>query len=288
MGFGQLVIGPPGSGKTTYCNGMQQFLTSSGRKVAVINLDPANDSLPYECKIDVSELIRLEDVMEHHELGPNGGLMFCMEYIEKNIDWLLKKLIVLDAEKYYFLFDCPGQVELYTHHNSIKHIVEKLQKLNYRITAVNLIDSFHCGTASNYISVVLLSLNTMMQLELPHINVLSKIDLIEQNQKLAFNLDYYTDVLDLKHIRKSLDKSLDKKYKKLNKALCDVIEDYRLVAFSTLNIQDKESVCNLVKLIDKSNGYIYGGLSAGNDSIFNVAVGAGDWEYRYPFRIKNY
>ena len=31
--FGQLVIGPPGSGKTTYCNGMQQYLLSLGRKV---------------------------------------------------------------------------------------------------------------------------------------------------------------------------------------------------------------------------------------------------------------
>ncbi|KAL6511588.1 GPN-loop GTPase qqt1 [Orobanche gracilis] len=47
MGFGQVVIGPPGSGKTTYCNGMSQFLQLFGRKVAVINLDPANEALPY-------------------------------------------------------------------------------------------------------------------------------------------------------------------------------------------------------------------------------------------------
>jgi len=36
--FGQLVIGPPSSGKTTYCNVMSNFLKSLGRKVAVINL----------------------------------------------------------------------------------------------------------------------------------------------------------------------------------------------------------------------------------------------------------
>ena len=30
MVFGQVVIGPPGSGKTTYCNGMSQFLSLLG------------------------------------------------------------------------------------------------------------------------------------------------------------------------------------------------------------------------------------------------------------------
>ena len=31
MSFGQLVIGPPGAGKTSYCNAMQHFLTQQGR-----------------------------------------------------------------------------------------------------------------------------------------------------------------------------------------------------------------------------------------------------------------
>lgn len=73
MPFGQLVIGPPGSGKTTYCNGMQQYMSLLGRKVAIVNLDPANDALPYECAIDVGELVSLEAVMQSMRLGPNGG-----------------------------------------------------------------------------------------------------------------------------------------------------------------------------------------------------------------------
>ncbi|KAF6344630.1 GPN-loop GTPase 2 [Rhinolophus ferrumequinum] len=44
--FGQAVIGPPGSGKTTYCLGMSEFLRALGRPVAVVNLDPANEGLP--------------------------------------------------------------------------------------------------------------------------------------------------------------------------------------------------------------------------------------------------
>jgi hypothetical protein len=73
MPFGQVVIGPPGSGKTTYCAGMQQFMRAAGRKVAVVNLDPANDELPYDAAVDISELVALEEVMEHYRLGPNGG-----------------------------------------------------------------------------------------------------------------------------------------------------------------------------------------------------------------------
>lgn len=57
--FGQAVIGPPGAGKTTYCSGMAAFLRARGRACAVVNLDPANDLLPYEADVDVAELVKL-------------------------------------------------------------------------------------------------------------------------------------------------------------------------------------------------------------------------------------
>ena len=41
--FGQIIIGPPGSGKSTYCTGYLDFLTALGRRACVVNLDPAND-----------------------------------------------------------------------------------------------------------------------------------------------------------------------------------------------------------------------------------------------------
>ncbi|KAL6503665.1 GPN-loop GTPase qqt1 [Orobanche gracilis] len=170
MVFGQVVIGPPGSGKTTYCNGMSQFLNLIGRKVAIINLDPANDLLPYECAVNIEDLVKLSDVMAEHSLGPNGGLVYCMDYLEKNIDWLQAKL-------------------------------EPLLKL----TAVHLVDAHLCSDPGKYISALLLSLSTMLHLELPHVNVLSKIDLIESYGKLAFNLDFYTDVQDLSYLQHHLD-----------------------------------------------------------------------------------
>jgi hypothetical protein len=46
--------------------------------------------------------------MEEHELGPNGGLVYCMEYLLENVDWLEQKIHQLNSN--YLLIDCPGQV----------------------------------------------------------------------------------------------------------------------------------------------------------------------------------
>jgi hypothetical protein len=47
-----------------------------------------------------------------------------------------------------------------------------------QLAAVHLVDAHHITDASKYVALLLLSLRTMLQLELPHINVLSKIDLL--------------------------------------------------------------------------------------------------------------
>jgi GTPase SAR1 family protein len=98
----------------------------------VVNLDPANDAIPYPCAIDISSLITLQDVMNEHGLGPNGGMLYCMEYLEANFDWLEERLKELGDDA-YVLFDLPGQVELSTNHESLRRIVEKLTKAGFRV-----------------------------------------------------------------------------------------------------------------------------------------------------------
>ncbi|XP_040501493.1 GPN-loop GTPase 2-like [Ursus maritimus] len=203
--FGQAVIGPPGSGKTTYCLGMSEFLRALGRRVAVVNLDPANEGLPYECAVDVSELVGLGDVMDALRLGPNGGLLYCMEYLEANLDWLRAKLEPLRG--HYFLFDCPGQVELCTHHGALRSIFSQMAQWDLRVRLgssrlllqmeelrqggqmprphVTQRDSHYCTDPAKFISVLCTSLATMLHVELPHVNLLSKMDLIEHYGKLG-------------------------------------------------------------------------------------------------------
>jgi GPN-loop GTPase len=57
---------------------MKQFLDELGRTCDVINLDFANDHVPYETSIDVRDLVELDKVMDELDLGPNGGLVYCM------------------------------------------------------------------------------------------------------------------------------------------------------------------------------------------------------------------
>lgn len=106
-------------------------MSAIGRKCSVVNLDPANDNTSYPCAIDVRNFIRLEEIMEEDRLGPNGAVLYALEELEHNIEWLESGLSELGED--YVLFDCPGQVELYTHHSSLRNIFFRLQKLGYRV-----------------------------------------------------------------------------------------------------------------------------------------------------------
>lgn len=261
--FGQLVVGPPGAGKTTYCTGMQQLFTALKRPITLVNLDPANDALPYDCNIDIRELVNVEDVMTELELGPNGGLVYAMEYIEVNLDWLIMKIQTASAglAAPYVIFDCPGQVELYTHHDVMSRITQQLIKaLDFRLVAVHLVDSTLCVDAYRYMSAVFLSLSAMMQMELPHINVLSKIDmLMDHTHDLSFRVDYYAMVDDLSQLMRTVEATrhpLSIKFREFNALMADLIEDFGLVSFEPLDIQDRECALKVLGRCDQANGHM--------------------------------
>lgn len=281
MPFGQLVIGPPGSGKSTYCYGMYQFLGAIGRKASVVNLDPANDQTNYPCALDIRDFIKLEDVMEESNLGPNGGIIQSMEELEESGDQFIEQVKKL-GDKEYILFDCPGQVELYTHHEALVKLFKRLEKeLNFRLVVIHLVDSYYITSPSQYISVLLLALRSMLQLDLPHVNVLSKIDLLKQYGALPFNLDFYTEVQDLTYMFPYIEKEsptvLGSKYSKLTEAIAEVVMDFGLVSFEVLAIEDKKSMIRLLETIDKANGYLFGTSEVGGDSVWVDAARQGGY-----------
>ncbi|KAL6764987.1 GPN-loop GTPase [Haematococcus lacustris] len=262
MPFGQFVIGPPGSGKTTFCNGMSQLMRSMGRKVALVNLDPANDVLPYTPDVDIMDLVDLTNVMAELHLGPNGALVYAMDHLLHNMDWLRSALAPFEKEGAYVLFDLPGQVELFMMHDSLRVILTTITNTwHYRLAVAHLVDAHLCTDANKFISCLLLSLSTMLHLELPHINVLSKVDLLRQYGQLDFSLDFYTEVHDLQYLVRALgDSPFNARYRKLSAALCEVVQDFGMVSFVPLVIQDKKSAAHVLALLDKANGYVYASL----------------------------
>ncbi|ORY16695.1 hypothetical protein BCR34DRAFT_556435 [Clohesyomyces aquaticus] len=294
MPFAQLVIGPPGSGKSTYCDGMHQFMAAINRKCSVVNLDPANDHTSYPCALDVRDLITVDEVMEQENLGPNGGVLYALEELEHNFEWLEQGLKQLGDD--YILFDCPGQVELFTHHASLRNIFFRLQKLGYRLVVLHLTDSIVLSRPSLYISSLLLALRSMLQMDLPHLNVLTKIDNLKNFPNLPFNLDFYTEVQDLNYLLPFLNKEQTSgipgpstadtltaqsdmdvdppvsKFAALNEAIVDLVQDFGLVGFETLAVEDRKSMMILLRAIDRAGGYAFGGIEGANDTVWQVAM----------------
>ncbi|KAJ9195150.1 hypothetical protein DTO164E3_6911 [Paecilomyces variotii] len=277
MPFAQIVIGPPGAGKSTYCNGMHQFMSAIGRKCSVVNLDPANDQTSYPCALDVRDLVTLEEIMAEDTLGPNGGILYALEELEENVDWLKEGLKELGDD--YVLFDCPGQVELFTHHSSLRNIIFQIQKMGYRLVVIHLIDSYNLTLPSMYISALILSLRAMLQMDLPHLNVLTKIDNLSNYAPLPFNLDFYTEVQDLTYLIPHLEEETSRlshdKFGALNNAIIDLVQEFGLVAFETLAVEDKKSMMSLLHVIDRASGYVFGSAEGANDTVWQVAVREG-------------
>lgn len=250
MRQGQIVVGPPGSGKSTYCAGLSQLLTELGRSFSVVNLDPANFETQYPADIDIRELITAEDAALHSTLGPNGALLFCMQFLALNKQWLIDALNASASD--LFVFDCPGQVELFTLSSDLKTVLKALEKdCQLKLAVVNLVDCNLCAQPSNYVSACLSSLAMMTHLELPHVNVLSKIDTLGNfYDSLPLSLSCYTD---LKGIDQLVMPS-NPKLQKLSKRLIEVLDDFSLVSFIPLAIQDKDTVYALLRQVDRALG----------------------------------
>lgn len=182
--FAQVVLGPAGSGKSTYCHTIKTMAENLKRNIILINLDPAAEYLPYTPDIDVRDLITLQDVMEEFKLGPNGGLVFCFEFLLQEIEWLENQLNEHTVNGDYLLIDCPGQLELYMHLDVFAGVLDFLSSLNMSICTVCLVDSTFCLDLMKFFGGVLMALAMMLNLPYSAVTVLSKADLIEDKEAL--------------------------------------------------------------------------------------------------------
>ena len=252
--FGHIVVGPAGHGKTTYCKTMITHGETIGRKIDFVNLDPANDNMEGAQNIvfDVRQLIQVDEVMEDEELklGPNGGLVYAMELLLDNTDWIEEQLGECDGD--YILFDCPGQIELHTHYDVIKKFVDLLQSMNFRLCGIFVLDSGFFLDAAKFFSATLCTLSTMINLDIPFFNILTKTDCLSEaaRNKLDEYLEPETNFLLLEE--ETWNTSWSNKYKHLTQALARVIDDYSLVKFVPMNMYEEESLNDILFAVDNA------------------------------------
>jgi len=281
--------------------------------VRVVNLDPGQDRSEEEEQrrpfdVDVRDLISVADVLEELSFGPNGALVFCMEHLVDNFDWLREQVEAAGgSEDEYFIFDCPGQIELYTHIPVLTSVVEQLQSWNFHVCVVHVLDALFIDDTSKYISGALLALTSMLQLKAPTINVVTKCDLkkdtigggrkrrplarpkvVSLNAQRSNDFNYvasvgeefeavenveddsdkiseseFLNVDDLEYfnpgtdlLRFSLDdEAFTPQLRKLNSAICDVLDSYNLVNFLPLDITSEESLEHILIQIDTAVQY---------------------------------
>ncbi|KAL6945203.1 hypothetical protein ACO0QE_002651 [Hanseniaspora vineae] len=244
---GILVLGPAGAGKSTFCNSIISHMQTIGRRAHLVNLDPAAEPSKYEFTVDIRDLISLDDVMDELEMGPNGGLIYCFEYLLENLDWLDDELGDYNDE--YLIIDCPGQIELYTHIPVLPTIVRHLQQqLNFQLCATYLLEAPFVVDTSKFFSGCLSAMSAMVLLELPHINILSKIDLIkDEYSKKKLKRFLNPDPLVLTD---SANKDTSSKFHHLNTAIANLVDEFGMVQFLPLEVKNPDSLNTILSYLD--------------------------------------
>ncbi|OQV16539.1 GPN-loop GTPase 3 [Hypsibius exemplaris] len=252
MRYAQLVMGPAGSGKSTYCATILNHCKDMGRSVYIINLDPAAEYFEYDVIADIRDLISLDDVTEDEELrlGPNGGLIFCLQHLVENLNWLEEKLGRCEDD--YFIFDCPGQIELFTHLPVMRTLINQFESWDIRTCGVFLLDAHYMNETTKFFSGALVALSAMITLEIPHINLVTKMDLLNEEDKVAIQrfLDMDTDLLG-----EMTDEPWMRRHLKLSRAIAALFDDYNYVSFLPFDQTDEESINDILMTIDNSIQY---------------------------------
>jgi GTPase SAR1 family protein len=256
----QFCMGPAGSGKSTFCDALARHIRSLNRGGCVlVNLDPAAENICYRPEVDVRQLISLNESLELR-LGPNGGLVFCMEYLASNLHWLRDALN--DAgpgDNEHFIIDCPGQIELYTHVPALRKVVRALASWGFVSCGTFLIDAaMVVGDVAKYLSAILLATSAMTQLEMPWINLLSKADLISEEDAEVFcdvNPEWIRQRLAEAEALPSNGTRLASRLHRLNNAVCSLVENYSLVRFIPVDAQNADLLDAILSQVDMMTQY---------------------------------
>jgi GTPase SAR1 family protein len=171
-------IGTAGSGKSTLTHVFKEWTTLQGLDAITVNLDPGAENLPYTPDVDIRDWISLKGVMEQYKLGPNGAQIACADMLALNTSDVKKSIESFKTD--YILIDTPGQLELFVFREAGKYIVKFLNP--QKTIIAYLLDHALAKTASGFASQLLLSASTSFRLNQPQMNILSKADMLTDEE----------------------------------------------------------------------------------------------------------
>nr|UXY87173.1 purine nucleotide-binding protein [Cryptomonas sp.] len=246
MKLGQIIMGPAGSGKSTYCFEIYKYILTTKYLPRIINLDPSIDNMEYPKSIDIRTLINVTEVMEEFYLGPNGALIFCMEYLMDNLQWLDDE--INSSFEDYFILDLPGQIELYSHNSLMKELVSYLRnKCSLNIVGLFMLDSQFIVDVGKFFSGTLTSLTCMLSLDIPHYNILNKIDLIKNIPKKILEKFFFPSI---KILIEEIDNILDPKYRILTIKISKLLEDFSMIHYIPLDVSCTDNLGHFFQIIN--------------------------------------
>ncbi|CAF1402930.1 unnamed protein product [Rotaria sp. Silwood1] len=184
-----IVLGMAGSGKTTFIQRINAHLHSEQTPPYIVNLDPAVHELPYPCNVDIRDTINYKQIMKEYRLGPNGAIVTSLNLFSTTFDQLLSILNKNQTKYKYFIFDTPGQIEVFTWSASGTIITETLGA-TYPTIIVYIMDTPRSSNPITFMSNMLYAVSILYKYRLPFIIVLNKTDIIHHRFALEWMNDF--------------------------------------------------------------------------------------------------
>jgi hypothetical protein len=192
------------------------------------------------------------------------------------------------SEEYLIIIDMPGQIELYTHIPILPVLVKHLAgtgSLHVNLCAAYLLESTFIVDRAKFFAGTLSAMSAMIMLEIPHVNILSKMDLIKDSigrRDLKRFLTPDVSLLDengdgndrsssavafppLPIAKEEEDDEIDPtstksvmagaSFTRLNRAVAQLIDDFSMVSFLRLESGNEDSVQAVLSYVDDAIQY---------------------------------
>ena len=141
--------------------------------------------------------------------------------------------------------------------------------LNISLCAAYLIEATFVIDRAKFFAGTLSAMSAMIMLELPHVNILSKMDLvsnmvakkelgrfvdpdstlIDEDETIGNNAEPNTDAAQKSSVPS------ENSYKSLNRAVARLIDEFSMVQFLKLDAQDEDSIGTILAYIDEAIQY---------------------------------